>query len=303
MIIEDDDLVIDEVDNTEEENLEISEDSVNVESENEPATIQDEVDEDEEEDRIVTIGDSEPEPEEESEGEEEEKQKDPVVLVKKLRSVAKGLEKKNKALQRQLEEKTKSVEVEEPIELGEEPTLKACGYDDVKYKQEIRAYDDKKKKVEEQAAKKAKVVEEQTKAWKSRQEKYVNLKKEHSFKDFEDVEATVSETLSQAQQSMIVAGADDAALLVYALGKNPKKLKELADINDLATFAFKVAKLESQLKVTDKKAPKPETRVKTGKSGGISGSSDKVLERLREDAAKSGDYTQVTAYKNKLRKG
>ena len=61
--------------------------------------------------------------------------------------------------------------------------------------------------------------------------------------------------------------------------------------------------MESQLKVTNKKAPAPEKRVSTGKAGGMSGNTDKVLERLRDEAAKTNDYTAVTAYKNKLRKG
>jgi len=87
------------------------------------------------------------------------------------------------------------------------------------------------------------------------------------------------------------------------LGKNPKKLEELSKITDPVDFAFKVAKLESQLKVTDRKAPKPEKRVSSNKSGGISGNSDKTLDRLRDEAAKSGDYTKVTAYKRKLHKG
>jgi inosine/xanthosine triphosphate pyrophosphatase family protein len=106
--------------------------------------------------------------------------------------------------------------------------------------------------------------------------------------------------LNQTQQGIIVQGADDPALLVYALGKNPKKLQELSSISDPVDFAFKLAKLEAQLKVTNKKAPSPETRVKGAKTGVSSGSSDKVLERLRNEADKTGDYTKVLSYKKKL---
>lgn len=300
-MITDEDQVIEEevVDNTEEENLEISEDSVNVESENEPATIQDEVDEDEE-DRIVTIGDS---PTEEAEGSEEDENQETPGWVKKVRKVNRKLESEVKKLKRQLEEKAKAAEIEKPVELGEKPTLANCKYDDAKYEQELIGYYERKRKVDEQAAKKAEIVEKQTKAWQSKQEHYVSLKQEHSFKDFEEAEELVSTIFSQTQQGIIVQGADDSALLVYALGKNPKKLEELAKITDPVDFAFKVAKLESQLKVQSKKAPSPETRVKTGKAGGVSGRSDKTLERLMAEADKTGDRTAVVAYKRKLRKG
>jgi len=299
MVIDEDLVNVEEDINTEEQVVEevVESSEVSEEPESESAIIPDE----DEEDRIVTIGDS-PEPEGEANESGEESQETPG-WVKKVRKVNRKLESENKKLKRQLEEKAKAAEISKPVELGVKPTLASCKYDDGKYETELISFYERKRKVEEQAAVKAKTVEEQNKSWQTRQEKYVSLKQEHSFKDFEDVEELVSSTFSQTQQGIIVQGAEDAALLVYALGKNPKKLEELAKITDPVSFAFKVAKLESQLKVTDRKAPKPEKRVSGGKSGGISGSSDKVLERLRETAAKSGDYTEVLAYKNKLRKG
>ncbi|MCH9037206.1 MAG: hypothetical protein IH860_07820 [Chloroflexi bacterium] len=55
------------------------------------------------------------------------------------------------------------------------------------------------------------------------------------------------------------------------------------------------------MKVSSTKAPSPEKRISTGKSGGMSGTADNTLSRLREEATKSGDYTKVSAYKKKLR--
>jgi len=268
-----------------EETIEDSE----VSEESNPAIIQDE---EEEEDRIVTIGDSAPE-------EEEEHQETPG-WVKKVRKSNRRLESENKRLKRQLEENAKATETVKPVELGVKPTLASVKYDDVKYEQELEAYNDRKREVKAQQAQNDKTVEDQNKVWQNRQEQYVNLKQEHSFKDFSDMEELVSTSFSQTQQGIIIQGAEDSALLVYALGKNPKKLEEFAKINDPVEFAFKVAKLESQLKVTSKKAPSPEKRVSTGKAGGISGNGDKTLERLRAEADKSGNYTKVTAYKRKL---
>lgn len=293
MIIRDDE--IDEVVQEEVLPEDIQEEEVIVNSETseeseEPATIQDE---EEEEDRVVLIGD-------EAQEEVKEEHSDPDI-VKKLRKVTRGLEKKNKALQKQIDANAKAAEDEKPIELGEEPTLASCKYDDVKFKQEIIAYDSRKRKVEEQAAQKAKAVEDQNKKWQNRQEQYVNLKKEHGFKDFGEVEDIVSSTLSQTQQGIIVQGTDDSALVVYALGKHPKKLEEMSKITDPVEFAVKIGKLESQLNVKSRKAPAPEKRVPTGKAGGITGNTDKTLDRLREEAYKTGDMTKVVAYKKKLK--
>jgi hypothetical protein len=155
--------------------------------------------------------------------------------------------------------------------------------------------------VDQYEAEKAKKLEEQQKQWQDRQQRYVKQKEAHSFKDFEEAEELVSNTFSVTQQGIIVQGAEDSALVVYALGKNPKKLEELAKESDPVNFAFKVAKLESQLKVKDKRAPSPEKRVKGAKAGGLSGTEDQTLERLRKEAEKTGDYTKVAQYKRKKR--
>jgi len=59
--------------------------------------------------------------------------------------------------------------------------------------------------------------------------------------------------------------------------------------------------LETKLKVTSRKtAPAPEKTIKG--SGALSGSSDSQLERLREEAARTGDMSKVVAYKQKLKR-
>ena len=98
------------------------------------------------------------------------------------------------------------------------------------------------------------------------------------------------------QQGVVIQGAENPALVIYALGKNPKKAKELAAIDDPVKFAFAVAKLESNLKIGNRKAStQPERTVSaTARS---SGSVDSTLERLREEASKTGNMDKVMAYK------
>jgi len=272
----------------------VEEDQSNEEVEETEVEDSDEVEDDEEEDRIVTIGDEQP-PEEEEEAEA-------PGWVKKVRKVNRKLESEVKALKRQLAERSTEQQKPEPtIEVGEKPTLKSVRYDDKKYEQELASYYERKRLAEEQQAQQAKQVEEQKRQWQKRQERYVEKKREHSFKDFDEVEDLVQNSLDVMQQNIIIHGADDSSLLVYALGRNPKKLEELSAVKDPVEFAFRVAKLEEKLKVTSKKAPAPEKKISGSKAGGLSGKADQTLERLRKEAERTNDYTKVTAYKRKQR--
>jgi hypothetical protein len=106
---------------------------------------------------------------------------------------------------------------------------------------------------------------------------------------------------NETQQGMIIQGADNSAALVYALGKNPGKAKELASIKDPVKFAWEASKLEGSMKTTSRKPrSKPEKTVKG--AGSLSGGTDKKLEELRAGARKSGDYTKLNAYKQQLKK-
>lgn len=251
-------------------------------------------DEEEEEDRIVTIGDEAPP--------EEEEEPEAPGWVKKVRKVNRKLESEVRALKKQLQERSTEQQQPEPtIEVGEKPTLKSVRYDDKKYEEALASYYERKRLAEEQEAKRREQQEKVEQQWKARQARYAERKKEHAFKDFDEVEGIVSNTLDITQQGIIVHGADDASLLVYALGRNPKKLEELAAVKDPVEFAFRVAKLEEKLKVTSKKAPAPEKKISGSKAGGLSGKADQTLDRLRKEAERTGDYTKVAKYKREQR--
>lgn len=293
---EDDDLVIQEdeieMNDTEQVDEEVIVDSDPSEEAN-PETIQDE---DDEEDRIVTIGDAPPEEEEEVEPSADR------TIVKKLRKTLRGYEKKNKALLKQIEENERAATESKPVELGPEPELKDYNYDDKKFRQAVIEWDRKKLEVEQREAEARRLVEEQNKAHQAKMQRYVESKQTHKFKDFDDAEDIVKNTLNVTQQGILVEGAKDAALLTYALGKNPKKLEELAKNTNHIEFAFELARIEEKLKVSNRKAPSPEKRIKSGSSGGSAGNVDHELERLREKAAKSGDMTELVAYKTRLKR-
>ena len=240
---------------------------------------------------VVTIGEEPPA------SQEEEVAKAPE-WVRELRKSSRDKDRKI----RELEEKLKATTGAEtkPAPVGQKPTLESCDYDAEKFEAELAAWYDRKRKADEEATRVEAEQKEAQKAWQAKLDAYGKAKTELKVKDFDDAEAMAQEVFSVTQQGIILQGAENPALLIYALGKNPKKLKELASTNDPVKFAFAVAKLETQLKVTNRKAAPPPEKTVRG-TGPVSGTVDSQLERLRADAEKTCDYSKVMAYKRSKR--
>ena len=244
----------------------------------------------EESDEItVSIGEESPPPEESAAAPE---------WVRELRKSHREAQRKI----REYEQKLQTLQATEtkPVALGAKPKLEDYDYDSDKFEQALDAWHERKRQVADVEAKAKAAQEEQAKAWQTKLEAYGKAKAELKVRDYDDAEEIAQQTLSDVQQGVIIQGADNPALVVYALGKNPKKAKELSSIADPVKFAFAVAKLEKELKVMPRKsAPAPERVVQT--TGPKSGAVDSTLERLRAEAEKTGDYNKVMQYKRQKR--
>jgi prefoldin subunit 5 len=248
--------------------------------------------EEDEDDLIVSIG--------EEQSEEKEEANPPAPKwVKDLRKSHRELQRENRELKAKLTTGEKGAEKLAP--LGKKPTLEDLDYDAEKYEEALTDWFEKKRTFETELQKAKQAEKEQENAWNERLEGYRKAKGSLKVRDFEEAEALVEEHLSTQQQGIILHGAEKPELLVYALGKNPKKAKELAAITDPLKFAFAVAKLEKDLKVSTRKPSTQPEKPITG-TGKVSGSVDSALERLRAEADKTGDYSKVIAYKNQKRK-
>jgi hypothetical protein len=237
---------------------------------------------------IVSIGEEAPPPEEHTPAPE---------WVKELRKTNRELQRQNRELQGRLQAAPPETK---PVVIGNKPKLEDHDYDADKYEEALANWFERKRQADDANAKQEAEVMNQQKAWQAKLDGYGKAKAELRVKDFEDAEEVAQQVFSITQQGVLLQGADNPALVVYALGKNPAKAKELAEIKDPVKFAFAVAKLEKDLKVTNRRqAPAPE-RIVTG-TGRSSGAVDSTLERLREDAARTGNMTKVIAYKAQKR--
>jgi hypothetical protein len=240
-------------------------------------------------DVIVSIGEDAPPPEEPAHAPE---------WVRELRKTNRELQRQNRELQGKLH--TTATTENKPVVLGKKPTLEDHDYDADQFETALTNWFERKRTADDVNAKQEAEVMNQQKAWQSKLDGYSKAKAELKVKDFDDAEAIAQELFSVTQQGVMLQGADNPALVVYALGKNPKKAKELSEIKDPVKFAFAVAKLEKDLKVTNRKAAPPPERVVTG-TGRSSGAVDSTLERLREDAARTGNMTKVIQYRAQKR--
>ena len=254
-------------------------------AEGDQATDQDDDDSDE---VVVSIGEEAPPPEEHTPAPE---------WVKELRKTNRELQRQNRELQARAQAAPPETK---PVVIGNKPKLEDHDYDADKYEEALTNWFERKRQADDVNAKQEAEVMNQQKAWKAKLDGYGKAKAELRVKDFEDAEEVAQQVFSITQQGVMLQGADNPALVVYALGKNPKKAKELAEIKDPVKFAFAVAKLEKDLKVTNRRAAPPPERVVSG-TGRSSGAVDSTLERLREDAARTGNMTKVIAYKAQKR--
>jgi len=249
--------------------------------------------EDDEEEVVLIGGESPPQDDEDDDG------KSP--LVPKLRGEIKERNKENRDLRKRLEALEAKKEDEEATAtlppLGKEPEYEDT-FDGAQFKAQWNQWNALKQKHDEAKATAKATAEEQKQSWDNRLKEYETKKSALKVSDFDDAEDIVNTKLSTTQKGIIVHGAENSAVLTYAIGKlEPEEFARISGIQDPVKFAFAAGKLETQLKVAKRKrAKKPERKVQ---GGARMESHDSTLDRLEADAEKSGNRTKVLAYKRK----
>lgn len=235
---------------------------------------------------VVTIGDEKPE-------------------AKELEAAAapqwvKDLRKENRELKKQLKAGS-AASTQQRKALAAKPKLADSDYDETKHEAALDAWYEAKRDADKAERDAADSQAAQQRDWDSRLQAHTKAKGALKVKDYDEAEEAVFEQLDTTQQGILIGGADNSALVVYALAKNPKQLEELAAIKDPVKYSFAIAKLETKLKTTKRRpATAPEGTVARSNTGGAR-ASNATLEKLRAQADKTGDYSQVTAYRRKLR--
>jgi len=235
-----------------EEDVEVKEEEIVAEpgteeeiAEGETNTAEEGIDQDEIQ---ITIG-------EESQPQEHEKAPEWV------RELRKSNREKDRRI-RDLESKIQSTE-RKPVELGKRPTLEESDYDTDRYETALGEWYERKRQYDDMAARAKNAEMAHRDAWNSKLDRYSKAKSELKVRDYDDAEELVRGILTNDQQGYIVQCAKNAAHVVYALGKNPKKAQDLASIKDPLEFVYALSDIEKEIKVKSRKAvPLPEKTIR-----------------------------------------
>jgi len=220
-------------------------------------------------------------------------------LPNNLRKLLREEKKKSRALEAKLNSFSPEKQKSEP----KEPELVDFGYDETEFKKAHKDWLRGALKREEDEQKLVREQEEAKKAWEGTIDAYKKQAANLKVPDFADSEETVYETLSEAQQGVLLDAVKNPAAMVYALGRSHKSLSELAKIKNLVKFAAALAVLEAQkLRVTTSpETPGPERKISSATGGAVSSKAnyDRELAKLEAEAEKTGDRTKIRLFRQK----
>lgn len=181
--------------------------------------------------------------------------------------------------------------------VGERPTLAACDYDEDKFAAELDKWHERKAKADRQREEQERLQQAQQEAWQRRLGEYRKQAQSLRVPGFEQAEEAIKDTFSTVQQGLLIRACKTPALMVAALGNNERKARELAAINDPIEFVAEIVRLEAQVKTQSRKPATPPERMAPRSSATSGAAIDNQLEKLREEAARTGDMSKVLAYK------
>jgi hypothetical protein len=218
----------------------------------------------------------------------------------------KNLRKENRDKDRRIRDLERQVQTQAPSvpTVGPKPTMESCGFDADKFEADLTAWTERKAKADSAVAAAESQRKQQEQTWTRRLATVDAEEGRLKLADREESREAFEAQLSPLQQALVLDGPDDpktAAMLRYAIGRNPSVAARLRAIENPVKFTFAIAELVGKMKAVKKGVPpKPESRPRGGAAGHAA--VDGALAKLEADAARTGDRTKVAAYhRNKMK--
>lgn len=213
-----------------------------------------------------------------------------------MRKNFKGALSDKKRLEKELADLRAKLPPDEPT-LTAKPTLDQFDYDETRFSEAYDKWVDQRDALNRADQAKLDAQRKEQEGIENFKKSYAARKESLGVDDFDEAEAEVGSMLNQTQAGLLMRGADDPAVLVYALSKSPARLMDLAKITDPVKFTVAVAKMEIALATKKTSRPAPEERIKSERGGSGFNAGGATLEKLRDEAARTGDYSRVVAFK------
>lgn len=206
----------------------------------------------------------------------------------------KRVREENRELKRQLKQR-ESQQFEQQV-LREKPTLDDHDYDSDAFEQDYAQWLTEKQQVDAQ-------VHAERQKYQQYHERYkadVDAIKAKA-PDYDEVELSVVDVLSEQKQGLLQMLVDNPAKVVYALGKNsPAQLERLSKLDDIQ-FAKQIVLMEQQMSSKTKSRNQNKPKPKTHELEGAAGGADTRLAKLEAEADRTGDRSKVAAYKKQMK--
>lgn len=255
----------------------------------------------EESEEVETEGDGEESDEEEEvltiDGEEVA----PASEEKKTPQWVKDLRKDNRHLIKRVKElESQQAPEKEEEALGDRPKLEDFEYDEEAYSEAHEKWFTKKQAVEAKKKATQEEQERQQQEWQSRLDDYDSQKTTFIEKrpDYEDAEEKVKSEVDEVTQNLIVL-APESARLVYVLGKQPDKLAAVKEAKTPLEKMYQLGLISASIKTEVRK--KPSVKAKTKVNGGAIKTVSQAQQRLNE-LGKQRATADVISESRKLRK-
>jgi hypothetical protein len=128
-----------------------------------------------------------------------------------------------------------------------------------------------------------------------KQTKHYERAEELGAKDFDEVEDKAIEILGKEAVNQLIKGSDESHLILYYLGKNPEKAKDIAKLikEDAVRGVLQLGRLSAQLSVkpraNSEPTPDPDEELQGGSPAAAkSNKFQRKLDKAREDAQDGG---------------
>lgn len=235
--------------------------------------------------------------------EDSESDEDETPVFTAMRKREREKDKELRKARREIEQLRQAQQVDQaPPTLDPKPTLESCKWDADLFEVSLDTWKEQAKAVDASKREAADKQQQQVVAAENVHKAYAAAAATLNQKAFKEAEAEVVAVLDVTRQSILLEAADNPAMLVYALGKNPAQLERLSKITSIVKFTAEIGKLEKEIKVYKQSEKPAPTNTNLRGSAAVSGGSTKRLAQLEAEAEKTGDRTKLVAYKKSLRK-
>jgi len=215
-------------------------------------------------------------------------------LVRRLRQEAADAKREAAALRKTTRPK---------IEVGEEPTLEGCDYNEDHFKAQWRKWNEDRQRAAAVEHEQAEIASAQQRKFERVRSQVIQKVASYGVDDVDAAEKRIVEALGPEISSLAMMAIPGADKLFAALAKSPRHLSEIASHTDQTDRLRMLIELKDKIVIKNgKKPPAPEADTILRSTTSVAAKVDATEQRLEKEAERTNDYTKLFEYRRGKRK-